>query len=52
MAELQELLSRMVAKGEEQDARILQQQNQITELLQVLRDPPPVRVDLQQTSSS
>ena len=48
MAELQQLLSRMVAKGEEQDARILAQQNQIAELLQTLKDPPPVRVDFQQ----
>ena len=53
--QLQELLNCMVSKSEEQDARILQQQaqfteqqTQITELLQVLRAPPPVRVDLQQ----
>ena len=46
--QLQELLNRMVSKSEEQDARILEQQNQITQLLQTLRSPPPVRVDLQQ----
>ena len=46
--QLQALLSRMVAKGEEQDARILAQQEQIAELLQTLKDPPPVRVDFQQ----
>ena len=63
MAEqLQELLNRMVAKGEQQDERLLAQQNQIAEqqnkmaeqqnqiaaLLQTLKDPPPVTVDLRQ----
>ncbi len=56
MAELQELLNRLVTKSAEQDDRILQQQNQmqqqqsqITELLQTLSTQAPVRVDLQQS---
>ena len=49
MAAIEELLNRMVAKSEEQDDRILQQQTQITELLQALRTSQPVRVDLQQS---
>ena len=48
MSAIEDLLNRMVAKSEEQDDRILQQQTQITELLQALRTPQPVRVDLQQ----
>ena len=48
MSELQELLNRMVAKSEQQEERLLTQQNQIAELLRTLKDPPPVTVDLRQ----
>ena len=42
--QLQELLTRMVTKNEEQDARILAQQNQIQQLLQTLQNPPQPQV--------
>ena len=46
-AQLEELLNLMVSKSEEQQAQILQQQNQITDLLQAIRVQEPVRVNVQ-----
>ena len=48
LARNQELMNRMVAKGEAQNERFWQQHNQIAELLRKLKAPAPVRVDVQQ----
>ena len=45
-AHLEELLNRMVSKSEEQQAQILQQQNQITDLIQAIREQEPIRVNV------
>ena len=48
MAELQELLNRMVAKSEQQEELLLTQQNQITELIKILKEQDPVTVNVAQ----